>query len=177
MTSTTKSRRSKKRTGRPPLPARARKGVNLTFRARGDMREWLGARAERSGRSISEEIEQMLEFHRKGEDLVLRVLGGPGTSRIIEPLLRYFGSLEQAGIDWMQDPQRTKLVKEGVDLIIDAVRADQPLPLKEWMPRIIYGNPEDSRLGDEILGRAVAVLQSLGLAEIGEAFSERGPNP
>jgi len=136
------------------------------------MREWLGVRAERSGRSISEEIEQILEFQRKDEDLVLRVLGGAGTSRIIEPLLRYFGSLEQAGIDWMRDPHRTKLVKEGVDLIIDAVRADQPLPQREWMPRIIYRNREDSRLGDEILGRALAVLQSLGLAEIGKAAPE-----
>jgi hypothetical protein len=176
VTSRKKPQGRRKRLGRPPLPANVRKGVNLTFRARGDMRDWLRAVAEKSGRSISEEIEQILEAHRKGEDTVLQVLralGGANASRIIKPLYFYFSSLEGEGIDWMHDADKANLVKRGIDLIIDAVLANKPLPFKEWMPRLIYRDTQGISVADDPLVRALVVLQSLGLAEIMEP---KGPS-
>jgi hypothetical protein len=50
----------RKRIGRPPKPPKNRKSVNFTFRSREEMREQLRVAADRSGRSISEEIEYRL---------------------------------------------------------------------------------------------------------------------
>jgi Arc-like DNA binding domain len=50
----------RKRIGRPPKPPNNRKSVNFTFRSREEMREQLRVAADRSGRSISEEIEYRL---------------------------------------------------------------------------------------------------------------------
>jgi len=47
--------------GRPPLPDTLRKGPNLTFRARGGLREKLVEAAGSSGRSIGEEVARRLE--------------------------------------------------------------------------------------------------------------------
>jgi hypothetical protein len=47
--------------GRPPIAQADRKANNLTFRTRGDMRSKLEEAAQKSGRSISEEIEARLE--------------------------------------------------------------------------------------------------------------------
>ena len=50
-----------KKRGRPALPESERKSRNLTFRARGDLRDRLLRSANESGRSMSEEIEFQLE--------------------------------------------------------------------------------------------------------------------
>ena len=50
----------KKRPGRPPKTDAERKSRNLTFRSRGDLRDRLQEAAQRSGRSLSEEIEYRL---------------------------------------------------------------------------------------------------------------------
>jgi len=50
----------KKRRGRPPKTDAERKSRNLTFRSRGDLRDRLQEAAQKSGRSLSEEIEYRL---------------------------------------------------------------------------------------------------------------------
>lgn len=160
------SQKPKKPRGRPPIPASERKTTNLTFRARGYLREWLGTAAKQGGRSISEEIEQTLESHRKGQDIVLRALGGENTSQIIKPLLLYFSSLETDEIDWKHDSEKVELVKQGVNIIIDAALSNDALSIKDWMPRVIHSGTEDMRLAANTIGKAIVVLQLLGLAEI-----------
>ena len=67
----------RKRIGRPPKPPKNRKSVNFTFRSREEMREQLRVAADRSGRSISEEIEYRLnQSFQKGTDLGGRREGG-----------------------------------------------------------------------------------------------------
>jgi hypothetical protein len=58
-----------KRIGRPPKPEGERKSASLIFRARPQLRERLGAAAAASGRSISEEIEYILNRHFEFENL------------------------------------------------------------------------------------------------------------
>jgi hypothetical protein len=52
---------SKRKRGRPPKPEGERRRGNLTFRVRAHLRYLLQLRADRSGRSLSEEIEYRLE--------------------------------------------------------------------------------------------------------------------
>lgn len=59
-----------KRRGRPPKDPADRKDGNLTFRTRGDMRRRLSEAAEKSGRSISEEVEKRLEESFSNENLL-----------------------------------------------------------------------------------------------------------
>jgi hypothetical protein len=76
----TEDKRPKKR-GRPPLPDSERKGgSNITFRARGGLRERLAQAAAKAERSISEEIEHRLErYEDMGEgpvrDLLIDLAG------------------------------------------------------------------------------------------------------
>lgn len=49
-----------KKRGRPAAPPEARRGHNLTFRIRSDLRDKLEERARGSGRSISEEVERII---------------------------------------------------------------------------------------------------------------------
>ena len=58
-----------KRRGRPPKPEQERKRGYLAFRARDHLRDDLRRRAEREGRSISEEIEHRLERSLYEEEL------------------------------------------------------------------------------------------------------------
>jgi len=52
---------AKKKPGRPRKPKDQRRSKNRTFRVRGQLDEFLVARADESGRSVSEEIEARLE--------------------------------------------------------------------------------------------------------------------
>jgi len=157
-------RESKKRLGRPPLPAKVRKGVNLTFRARADMREWLGAAAEKSGRSISEEIEHILEAHRSNQDVVLRALGGKRSSEVINPLLLFLSQLDQHALAWNDNREMAAKVKEAAQTIVDATITNREIPYDE------YGSLFDKSLDfddpqNRIAGLAIAVMEIFGLAE------------
>jgi NADPH-dependent glutamate synthase beta subunit-like oxidoreductase len=50
-----------KKRGRPPKPESERKGRNLTFRMRDEVRDWLTVRAAKSGRTVSDEINRILQ--------------------------------------------------------------------------------------------------------------------
>ena len=164
MTSAKKPAKPKKRIGRPPLPAKARKDVNLTFRARKDMRQWLGVTAERNGRSISEEIEHILEAQRSNQDVVLRALGGKNASEVITPLLLFFSQLDRHDLAWNDDPELAGKVKDAAQTIVDAAISKRVIPHRE------YESLFDKSLAfqdthNRIVGLAVAVMEMFGLAE------------
>ena len=50
-----------KRRGRPPAPEDRRRRHNLTFRIRSDLREQIETAARENGRSMSEELEHLIE--------------------------------------------------------------------------------------------------------------------
>lgn len=64
-----------KKRGRPSIPVEERKNRNLTFRARGDLRDRLAKRAAENDRSISEEIELQLIRALDREEYQSEVLG------------------------------------------------------------------------------------------------------
>jgi len=154
----------KKRVGRPPLPADARKDVNLTFRARGDMREWLRSAAETSGRSVSEEIEQVLEAHRTNQDIVLRVLGGKHASDVVTPLLLFLSQLDRAEFAWRENPELAGKVKEAAQTILDAALTKRVIPNTEYGSLFDKSLPHDEPR-NRIAGVAIAVMEIFELAE------------
>ena len=158
----------KKRTGRPPLPAKARKGVNLTFRARGDMREWLGSTAEKSDRSISEEIEHILETQRSNQDVVLRALGGKNASEVITPLLLFFSQLDRHELAWNDDPELARKVKNAAQTIVDAAISKRVIPHREYeslFKSLAFQDTHNQDTHNRIARLAVAVMEVFGLAE------------
>ena len=73
--------------GRPPKAEGERKGRNLTFRVRENLRARLQQAADVSGRSISEEIESRVEATFRSQDALVRELAGPEAGALIPPLL------------------------------------------------------------------------------------------
>lgn len=64
----------KRRRGRPSIPPANRKRNNLTFRARDSLKRQLNELAERNQRSISEEIEFLLERSFEKRSLLFEVM-------------------------------------------------------------------------------------------------------
>ncbi len=126
----------RKRMGRPPLPAKARKGFNFTFRGREDLRKKLWDAASQSGRSISEEIESILEAHFTNQDLVTAAFGGEAASVIMRPLLFFLGQLERKGIAWRSNEEIGPLVQACISLITDAALRKEAIPYLEWKQRL-----------------------------------------
>ena len=159
-----KSGAPEKRMGRPPLPAKARKDVNLTFRARKDMRQWLGVAAERNDRSISEEIEHILEAQRSNQDVVLRALGGKNASEVITPLLHFFSRLDRHDLAWSDDPELAGKVKDAAQTIVDAAISKRLIPHREYESLFDKSLAfQDTR--NRVARLAVAVMEVFGLAE------------
>ena len=67
--------------GRPKMPLEERKGINLTFRARKDLRDRLGIAAAVNQRSISEEVEHRIELTFTHQDVAIRLLGAKVQNR------------------------------------------------------------------------------------------------
>ena len=164
MTGTQKPRATKKRMGRPPLPAKARKNVNLTFRARADLREWLRSAAEKSDSSISEEIEHILEAQRNNQDVVLRALGGNNASDIATPLLLFLSQLDRHELAWRDDGTLASKVKDAAQTIVDAAITKRIIKREEYddlLDRSLAFDVGPNR----IAGIAIAVMEVFGLAE------------
>jgi Arc-like DNA binding domain len=104
---------AKKRIGRPPKSEEDRKGVNFTFRNRGQMRERLQEAAAASKRSISEEIEHRLEDSFRNED----IYGGPHLSAVFRLLASHKALAEaKAGESWTEsDFVQTKSPRRSLD--------------------------------------------------------------
>jgi hypothetical protein len=105
--------------GRPPKSGE-RKGVNLTFRTKLDLKSLLQKAASDSGRSLSEEMESRIEDSFRTQDLI-RTLGGPQADPVVRPILYYLGALEKHGMNWRSDPKAAEAVREGISVITEGV--------------------------------------------------------
>jgi hypothetical protein len=164
MTSAKKVRKPKARMGRPPLPAKARKRVNLTFRVREETREWLGIVAEKSGRSISAEIEHVLETHRSTQDVLIRALGSKHAADILSPLMLFLSQLDRQRCAWNEDAALASRVKTAAQAIVDAAISKRVIPHAEYESlfdrSLAFEDPQN-----RIVSLAVAVMEVFGLAE------------
>jgi hypothetical protein len=162
-----------KRMGRPPLPPQARKTTNLTFRARGDLREKLSAAAAISGRSVSEEIERILEGHFSNQNVVTMALGGGQAAELVRPLLSFLSQLERAGIEWRGNEEIAPVVEACVGVMVEAAARGQPFSYDEWYQRIWTGCRPYNALAMtdrgpdlKIRDMAALVIQIYGLGEL-----------
>jgi hypothetical protein len=92
-----------KRRGRPAIPEGERKSHNLTFRARGDLRQLIEDAASDSGRSASEEIEFRLVRSFDREATVLEALGSKEHTELIRALYFVLGGRTDPASDQMLD--------------------------------------------------------------------------
>jgi hypothetical protein len=102
----------------------------LTFRVRPGLKQQLRAAAERTGRSVSEEIERRLENNFYDERTQAAFLGS-GLST--EALRMIRGAMVIEGVkggDWFEDPAAAESVRTAVSTIL-AVLAGLPLELPE----------------------------------------------
>src|SRR5262249_34081911 len=122
-----------------------------------------------SDRSISEEIERILEAHFSNQDLVTTALGGEGASEILRPLLFFFSQLDRHDIPWRGNDEVASLMQAWLCVISDAAIRCKKMPYDEWMPRISSGYRGnvlmDQGPGPKIITTAKVVIQVFGLGE------------
>jgi hypothetical protein len=138
--------------GRPARHQGERLSKNRTFRVRGQLDDQLSAAAEKSGRSVSEEIEFRLERTFAGEHSLFELLdlayGQENVALVmtIAELIRSIGSNapqlalarskhEQQGANWIDDPflfdQVVKSINEMLESLRPAGEADAPKNYQE----------------------------------------------
>src|SRR5262249_28051441 len=117
----------KNKGGRPARHKGERLSKHRTFRVRGRLDEMLEEEAAKSGRSVSETIERMLEdafFQRR---LIANILG----SNVADEILRLIrGAMVVEGVagDWSGDPVKADNMRVAVNAIT-AVLTRRPLEL------------------------------------------------
>lgn len=115
-----------KRRGRPPLSETERKGRNLTFRSRNQLRKRLVAAARSNKRSMSEEIEGRLE-----------------STFSVDPTLEMIFSVMNLeslqGKNWKDDQTSAETVRAAVDWIIADVAG---LPIEAPTLNELRKNPD-----------------------------------
>jgi hypothetical protein len=125
----------KKRLGRPPKAEADRKSRNLTFRSRGDLRDRLLEAAQRSGRSLSEEIEYRLWQSILEDD-----------KRLLEELRKKVAAYEQREQQYEQQRRaadaevQRKLAAGETPSLVEFARAAGP-PREGEEPREPFGDP------------------------------------
>jgi hypothetical protein len=155
------------RIGRPPKPEDERRAINLTFRARKNLRQRLLEAAEENQRSLSEETEFRIETTFRDQDVVMRALGGQNAEGVVRPILYFLGVMERQGRNWRNDPDVADAVREGINTITEAIFLG-PLSLarqnKIQRAAGIRGRKK-GQVAITVASAALAVLQALGLAE------------
>jgi hypothetical protein len=148
---------AKKRIGRPPKSQEDRKGVNFTFRSRGQMRERLQEAATVSGRSISEEIEHRLEDSFRNEE----IYGGPHLSAVFRLLADHKALAEaKAGKPWTEsDFVQDEIAKAFAQLIAKEIPGFYSVNIET------LGKNREIRGVRAFASEEVAEKESPGLAE------------
>lgn len=153
-----------KKRGRPPKPADERKGHNLTFRTRANLRERLEEAAEKSGRSVTEEVELRVERSFETDRIVrgfndlssIFVENGDAARHFASAMMGLIASVQEAKAadgrqigsqDWSNSPA----TKAGVRICVSSL-------LDYYVPKI--GDEERAALdaqGRQDLGRVEAL--------------------
>ena len=108
-----------KRRGRPPKDPSDRKDGNLTFRTRGSLRAQLAEAAKRSGRSISEEVEQRLERSFYEPELIEAVQSATRTNT-----MDFFEAFRASSVGGYYNAR----IGDHCGLILENLRHDNKLP-------------------------------------------------
>jgi hypothetical protein len=147
---------AKRKPGRPPKPKAERRSKNRTFRVRGQLDEYLIARATESGRSVSEEIEARLErsFYMDG---LLTTFSGDAA-----PLVNALSTAVAFSFLQYSPPDQYKILQVATGYIIAAFGGSRCPSISRvtemlWPPR----EPLDPYEGKG-LGLAFQVLNNLG---------------
>lgn len=124
-----------KKRGRPPAPDEGRRRFNLTFRIRGDLKEQIAARAEQSGRSISEEMEFMLvDYNYKSHIIKLK---DEYISRLISNSERYEAAYREMGSKVYEVDRLRSTAVSGIASMIGNVFAKALKDIEKISPRDI----------------------------------------
>ena len=135
------------------------------------LRELLERVAAKSGRSLVQQAEHMIQSSLRDE-LLFAALGGSVAGSVIRPILFFLGSLESRVGDWRSDPAIANAMRQAIGLIGEAAFAEAPLS-KERQQEFLISFYE-ARNGDllpidgeatDVAILALMAVQGCGLAE------------
>jgi hypothetical protein len=113
--------KAKKKVGRPRLAPQERKARNLTFRSRNDLYESLQAEAEKTGHSLSEEIERRLERSFHISDPILADLAGKEGPVILRLITEILLKATRDNKNWYENRELVETVSSAASLVIARV--------------------------------------------------------
>jgi hypothetical protein len=168
----------KNKGGRPARHAGERLTKHRTFRVRGSLDEKLEEAAARAGRSVSEQIERMLEDYFFQARLNANILGSDVGADILRTL-RAAMVLEGVTPDWDGDPAKAERFRTVANAVIVAFLK---LPTVDLPPR--EQREQDMRIAKELLLRysprhvelpAEIMFSDLEAPVLGETEEEKPP--
>ena len=158
--------------GRPPMPAGERRSKNRTFRVRGKLDSNLQIAAQRSGRSVSEEIEFRLEQSFIEERSSIDTLGfayGSRTAGLVLTIAEAIKTSEPMGPG----------TESGVRLADLPHWLDHPLGFLQARTAVLHvlsaAAPPGQFLGPESAGTEARTFSAATMARLSQ-FGERGAN-
>lgn len=140
MPAPTKKRAVKR--GRPPLPPGKGKRYPLNMRTTKETRDWLAAISKANGRSLSQEVEFLVEKARLGEDAAREQLkqefAGPHNYALAKIIAFLAGEIEDLmNTRWTEDLGTFKVVETAIHTVLKRIQTPAPA-----VPREIVWSPE-----------------------------------
>ena len=186
----------KKKRGPTPQGEYAGKSSVLSTRITADLRDWLEKASKRSGRTLSQEIENRLrETFREEKELTDR-FGTYRTALVLQVVALVLNAMrnpENPNAEWLDDPHAFQLAKDAINHTLEAIRPKEPVNPFLAAGLDMTQDPESASLATwRDIGRLDAALplggkttgaQSLGrlvknkFPEIVERASERANAP
>jgi hypothetical protein len=121
---------AKKRRGPAPKGEYGGKSSVLSTRITADLRDWLEKASKRSGRTLSQEIENRLrETFREEKELTDR-FGTYRTALVLQVVALVLNAMrnpENPKAEWLDDPQAFQLAKDAINHTLEAIRPKRPI--------------------------------------------------
>ena len=136
----------------------------LNMRTTKALREWLDRAAAGSGRSLAQEVESIVEW-RFHYDKLFRDMAGGQASRVIRPLVMFFGTIAAKASDWEHKPTIANALRESVAIIGEAAFSNRPISAQRQQEFLGPFRKARDRVPAEIVINALIVAQQFGLAE------------
>jgi hypothetical protein len=115
----------KKRRGPAPKGEYADKAATLSTRITRDLRDWLEQAAKKTGRSLSDEIENRLRQTFVEEGRMIDRFGNERTARVLQVVANVLTGMrnpENPDADWLDDPITFDMGTEAIHWTLEAVR-------------------------------------------------------
>ena len=150
---------------RKSVPAKdGGKRYPLNMRTTKELRERLERAAAESGRSLAQEVENIVEWH-FNYDMLFRNVVGVEANRAIRPLMMFFGTIDAKASGWKHKPTIANVLRESVAIIGEAAFSNRAISAQRQQEFLDpFWNARD-RVPAEIAITALIVAQNLGLAE------------